>query len=180
VATSRTSPRDVLRLLAALLIGAYGFVRFANPEYWDLLDDVNLAIHEAGHVLFQPFGDPLVVMGGSLFQVMVPLAFVGYFLARREPYSASIVAAWVGASLANVARYIADARAQELPLLGGENVIHDWWYLLIEWDLLPQDLAIARLVRLVGALAFVVAVAGGIAFARGRPQPGPAAATVAS
>jgi hypothetical protein len=180
VATSRTSPRDVLRLLAALLIGAYGFARFGNPEYWDLLDDVNLAIHEAGHVLFQPFGDPLVVLGGSLFQVMVPLAFVGYFLARREPYSASIVAAWVGASLANVARYIADARAQELPLLGGENVIHDWWYLLIEWDLLPQDLAIARLVRLVGALAFVVAVAGSIAFARGRPQPGPAAATVAS
>jgi hypothetical protein len=158
--------RQVLRLVLALGIAAYGFVRVTNPEHWDLLDDANLAIHEAGHVLFQPFGDPLVVLGGSLFQVMVPLAFVGYFLVRREPYSASIVAAWVGVSLTNVALYIADARAQELPLLGGENVIHDWWYLLIEWDLLSSDLAIARWVRLAGALAVVVSVAGGIAFAR--------------
>jgi hypothetical protein len=160
------TPRHLLRILVALGIGAYGFVRLANPEYWDLLDDVNLAVHEAGHVLFQPFGDPLVILGGSLFQVIVPLAFVAYFLVRREVYSASVVTAWVGASLTNVARYIGDARAQELPLLGGENVIHDWWYLLIEWDLLPHDLAIARWVTMMGALAFVVAVGGCIAFAR--------------
>lgn len=168
---STPTTRHVLRLLLALGIAAYGFVRVTNPEHWDLLDDVNLAIHEAGHVLFQPFGDPLVVLGGSLFQVMVPVAFVAYFLVRREPYSASIVAAWVGVSLTNVALYIADARAQELPLLGGENVIHDWWYLLIEWDLLSSDLAIARWVRLAGGLAFVVSVAGGIAFAREARNP---------
>ena len=165
------TPRLLVRLLLALGIGGYGFVRLATPAHWDLLDDVNLALHEAGHVLFQPFGDPLVVLGGSLFQVMVPLAFVGYFLVRRDRFSASVVMAWVGASLANVALYIADARAQELPLLGGENVIHDWWYLLIEWDLLSSDLAIARWVRLAGALAFVVSVAGGIAFAREARNP---------
>ena len=62
--------------------------------------------------------------------------------------------------------YIGDARAQELPLLGGENAIHDWWYLLIEWDLLPQDLVIARWVRMAGALAFVVAVTGSVLFAK--------------
>jgi hypothetical protein len=168
---STPTARHVLRLLLALGIAAYGFVRVTKPEHWDLLDDVNLAIHEAGHVLFQPFGDPLVVLGGSLFQVMVPVAFVAYFLVRREPYSASIVAAWVGVSLTNVALYISDARAQELPLLGGENVIHDWWYLLIEWDLLSADLVIARWVRLAGALAFVVSVAGGIAFAREARNP---------
>lgn len=171
------TPRLLVRVGFAFLVGAYSVVRLANPDRWDLLDDVNLAIHEAGHVLFQPFGDPLVVLGGSLFQVLVPLAFVASFLVRRDPWSASVVLAWVGVSLTNVARYIADARAQALPLLGGENVIHDWWYLLIEWDLLAQDLAIARRVRMVAALVFIVAVAGCFIFARRFDGPRAVAST---
>lgn len=160
------NPRYALRLVVAVGLGLYGFARLRNAEYWDLLDDANLAIHEAGHVFFQPFGDPLVVLGGSLLQVLVPLAFVTYFLVRRDLFAASVVNAWLGASLGNLSLYIGDARAQALPLLGGENAIHDWWYLLIEWDLLPQDLAIARWVRMAGALAFVVAVTGGVLFAK--------------
>ena len=155
-----TIPRHLTRALTALALGVYGFVRLRNPEHWDLLDDVNLAMHEAGHVVFQPLGDTLGVLGGSLLQVIIPLAFVVYFLRQRETFSASVVGAWLGASLGNVALYIADARAQELPLLGGENAIHDWWYLLTEWDRLPQDLAIARWIRLAGALTFVAAVVG--------------------
>lgn len=159
-------PRRLLRLLVATALGMYGWMRFASAEYWDLLDDVNLAIHEAGHVVFAPLGDHPGVLGGSLFQVLVPAAFVVYFLVRQDRFAASVVMAWVGASLGNVARYIADARARDLPLLGGENVIHDWWYLLIEWDLLSHDLVIAQWVRMAGALAFVIAVTGGVLFSR--------------
>lgn len=159
-------PRQWLRLLVATGLGAYGWRRFANAEYWDLLDDVNLAIHEAGHVVFSPLGDHPGVLGGSLFQVLVPAAFVVYFLVRQDRFAASVVLAWVGASLGNVARYIADARAQDLPLLGGENVIHDWWYLLVEWDLLTRDLVIAQWVRMAGALAFVAAVTGAALYSR--------------
>jgi hypothetical protein len=150
----------MIRVAIALGIGAYGFVRLRNPEHWDLLDDVNLAIHEAGHVFLQPFGDPWVVLGGSLFQVLVPLAFVAYFHVRRDTGAASVVLAWVAASLSNVALYVGDARAQELPLLGGENTIHDWWYLLLEWDVLGSDAAIAGWIRMASGLAFVVSVVG--------------------
>lgn len=160
------NPRQLLRYLVAAGIAAYGLARFRNPEHWDLLDDVNLAVHEAGHVFFQPLGDPLVVLGGSLLQVMVPAAFVAYFLRRQDIFAASVVSAWLGASLTNVALYIGDARAQDLPLLGGENVIHDWWYLFTEWDLLPHDLTIANWVRLVGALAFVLSVTGCVLFGK--------------
>ena len=155
-----TTPRNLGRALTALGLGIYGFIRLRNPEYWDLLDDLNLAIHEAGHVVFQPLGDTLVVLGGSVLQVLVPLAFVLYFLRQREPFSAAVIGAWLGASLGNVALYIGDARAQELPLLGGENAIHDWWYLLTEWNLLDHDLAIGGWVRIAGVVTFVLAVAG--------------------
>jgi hypothetical protein len=155
-----TNHRQLTRLAVALGLGVYGFIRLRNPEHWDLLDDVNLAIHEAGHIFVQPLGETLVVLGGSLLQVIVPMLFIGYFLRQRETFSASVVAAWLGASLCNVALYIGDARAQVLPLLGGENVIHDWWYLLTEWDLLDHDLGIARWVRIAGALSFALAVLG--------------------
>ncbi|MGH7711823.1 MAG: hypothetical protein ACREOG_11105 [Gemmatimonadaceae bacterium] len=153
-------PHSPVRVLAVIGLAAYAFVRLRNPEHWDLLDDVNLAIHEAGHIFFQPLGDPLDVLGGSLFQILVPLAFVIYFFVKRDVFAASVVTAWVAASLGNVALYIADARAQELPLLGGENTIHDWWYLLTEWDLLAQDHTIAGWIRAASAMAFVLAVIG--------------------
>ncbi|MEW5917293.1 MAG: hypothetical protein AB1762_12850 [Gemmatimonadota bacterium] len=170
--------RSLPRVLAAVGLAAYAFVRLRNPEHWDLLDDVNLAIHEAGHVFFQPLGDPLVVLGGSLFQVLVPVAFVAYFVVRREWFAASVVTAWVAASLGNVARYVGDARAQELLLLGGENTIHDWWYLLTEWDLIEQDGAIAAWIRFASAMAFVVATLGAGWNARRAALTVPAPATV--
>lgn len=160
------TPRLVLRLLAAPVLALYAVRRLGDASYWDLLDDLNLAVHEAGHLVFQPLGDHPMVMGGSLFQVLVPLAFVGYFLGRRQPFSASVVLGWVAASLLNVGHYIGDARAQELPLLGGDDSIHDWWYLLTEWDLMPQDAAIAGAVRAAAILCWVLAAGGALAFAR--------------
>jgi hypothetical protein len=153
--------RTRVRIAALVLIAIYAIARVRNPEYWDPLDDLNLAVHEAGHYVFMPFGETLTVLGGSLFQIIVPAVFVGYFVRTRQRYAAAVTMTWVGASLLNVARYIGDARAQELPLLGGDNSIHDWWYLLINWDMLESDLTIARWVHFAGVVAFLIAIVGG-------------------
>jgi len=153
------------------LIAVYAVARVRNDEYWDLLDDLNLAVHEAGHLVFSAFGETMTVLGGSLFQVIVPAVFVGYFARTRQRYAAAVTVSWVGVNLLNVARYIADARAQELPLLGGEDSIHDWWYLLINWDLLRSDLIIARWVHFAGVVAFLSSLIGGafaVRHSRGR------------
>ena len=155
------------RIGGIVLVALYALRRLADAEHWDLLDDLNLAVHEAGHLVFAPLGEMMATLGGSLFQVLVPLAFVFYFARTRQRFAAAVTLAWVGASLLNVSRYIGDARAQELPLLGGENAVHDWWWILIEWDLLARDLVIARAVHASGALAFVGAVAIGAAAALG-------------
>jgi hypothetical protein len=151
------SPRPA-RLLGLLALGGYSLLRLTNIEWWDLLDYVNLAIHEAGHIVFLPFGDVMVALGGSLLQTLVPAIFVAYFLRARQRFAGAITMGWVGVNLIYVSRYISDARAQELPLLGGGNCIHDWWYVLISWDLLKSDLAIGRGVHLCAALVFVAAV----------------------
>ena len=64
-----------------------------------------------------------------------------------------------------------DARAQQLPLLGGEDSIHDWWYLLINWDLLRQDLVIARWVHFAGVVAFLSSLLWGAMTLSARAKP---------
>ncbi len=160
-ATPVTGSRTLARGAFTACVAIYAMVRLTDPTWWDLLDDVNLAVHEAGHVLFSPFGDIPGVIGGSLFQVMIPAIFAGYFFRSGQRFSGAITLAWVAQSLVNVAVYIKDARAQDLALLGGENSIHDWWYILINWDLLQLDQQIGGFVHFVAALVFLTALALG-------------------
>jgi len=165
--------RARVRVAALVVIAIYAIARLRNPEYWDPLDDLNLAVHEAGHLVFSPFGETVTILGGSIFQVIVPAAFVAYFIRTRQRYAAAVTMSWVAVNLLNVARYIGDARAQDLPLLGGDDSIHDWWYLLINWDMLPRDLTIARWVHFSGVVAFLTAIVGGAWYARRISRNGP-------
>ncbi len=89
------------------------------PMLGSFLDLVDLPIHETGHLVFRPFGEFLGVAGGSLFQVIVPAVFVGYFVTRMQYYSAAVVLFWVGQSLLNVWVYAADAVVMQLVLTSG-------------------------------------------------------------
>jgi hypothetical protein len=51
---------------------------------------------------------------------------------------------------------MADARAQELPLVGGGE--HDWANILSRHGLLDQDTAIAHVVRTIGWIGMVACV----------------------
>ena len=129
--------------------------------------NVDLIFHEAGHVLFMPFGRIMTLLGGSAFQVLVPLmlviAFLGY---NQDGFAASVCLWWAGQSLMDLAPYIADARALILPLLGGGTGAdrpgsHDWENLLKYWGLLDSDIAIARAVDAIGSGILLMALAWG-------------------
>jgi hypothetical protein len=138
--------------------------------YIPLVGDIDLAIHEFGHMLFMPFGiqllgNTMVILGGSLTQVAFPLIFVGYFLRRRDDgmrrdlFAAMVCLWWSAINLLDVAIYCADSRAGQLMLLDGstgqESDGHDWNNLLTRWGWLEHDTLIARWMR---AIAFVVCV----------------------
>src|ERR1700755_2634051 len=110
--------RDPVKLVVAALAAVYfGWCAY-DPHRWHFIDGVNLIIHEAGHVVFMPFGEFITVAGGSLFQLIVPAAFALYFYRRGQLFSAALVLFWLGQSLLNVAVYAGDALKVELPLLG--------------------------------------------------------------
>lgn len=175
-ASSGVSPRAVrlARLAFLAFLALYGVASFRTPAAGRLLDGVDLAIHETGHLVFAPFGEFLAVLGGTLFQLLVPAVFVAHFLWRGERYGAAVCLWWVAQNCWHISVYVADARAQELPLVGGGE--HDWAYLLSEMGWLARDLALGRAVHGMGVALFVAALGLGLvatlaAPAASEPEP---------
>jgi hypothetical protein len=146
------------KLIFACLAGLYFLWCAWNPYEWHVIDGVNLLIHEAGHLFFRPLGEFMMIAGGSLFQVIMPAIFVGYFVRQKNSYSAAMVLFWVGESILNVSVYAADSLALQLPLLGGEDSIHDWNYMLGQLGMLKSTSTIAGLIRFLGSAVIVFAL----------------------
>lgn len=147
------------KLALAALFGAYFLKCLFDGSNWHFIDGANLAIHEAGHVVFMPFGQFIYVLGGSLFQVMVPLFMVLYFYRTRQRYSGALTLFWVGESIVNVSIYARDAVVRQLPLITGDINSHDWHYLLSELGWLPHTELVADLIFSMGVGAILFAIA---------------------
>ncbi len=160
------------RIGFAAFLAVYGLACMTSPETGRLLDNVDLAIHETGHLVFAPFGEFMGFLGGTLFQLILPGAFVAYFHRRRERYATGVVLWWVAQNCWNISVYAADARSRRLPLVGGGE--HDWTYLLLRLGLLEHDWLVAKLFHFAGIVIFGAAMyvafrhAGGMAAQRAR------------
>jgi len=131
-----------------------------------LLHLVNLPFHEAGHVLFRPFGRFMTSLGGTVGQLLIPLICLLVILIKtRDTFGAAICLWWFGENFLDIAPYINDARTGVLPLVGGNfgnsspYGFHDWEYLLAETGLLHFDYALAKAAHLFGSMLMALAVA---------------------
>lgn len=162
------------KLIFAVLLAAYFLWIAYDPMQGSFLDNVDLPIHETGHLLFRPFGELMSIAGGSLFQVIFPAVFVGYFIWQRSFYSAAIVLLWVGQSILNVWVYAADAVVMRLVLTSGwtgaEGSFHDWNYLLTETGLLGSTKTIAGVIRFIGTLTVIAASVAAVYFSFTSPD----------
>lgn len=127
---------------------------------------VNLPFHEAGHILFSPFGSFFHVLGGTLGQLLAPFVVLSAFLRNRNPFGAAAGLWWLGESFLDIAPYMDDARAGQLPLLGGvtgsevENY-HDWEVILTRLGWLQHDHLIARISFAFGTILMLLALVWG-------------------
>jgi hypothetical protein len=160
------------RLGLTAFLALYGAFLAFTPDHFGLVDSLDLPIHEAGHPLFAIFGEFIGYAGGTLMQLLVPAAFFAYFWRRGDRHAATVMLWWIAQNLFNISRYIADARIQELPLVGGGE--HDWAYLLGELGLLRQDHAIADVVHFVGVILLIASSLWGWIYASVLRVPPPA------
>lgn len=132
-----------------------------DPMGPNLFGGINFGAHEFGHLFFSFGGEWLTVAGGSLMQLLVPIgAAAALAVTAQDWFGVAACGTWLASSFANLAPYIADARAQDLDLLSfsEDGAGHDWHYLLAHAGRLKQDTAIARSVKFVSALVLVISV----------------------
>jgi len=139
-----------------VLVGGY------PPISDSFMHDVNLVFHEAGHVIFWPFGRFMTVLGGTLNQWLIPFVVLCAFLLKtRDTFGATIGLWWLGQSFMDAAPYINDARAGRLILLGGttgrdQPGYHDWENILGDLGWLEYDHAIAGMTNAIGVILMLL------------------------
>ena len=116
-----------------------GVRQFGSTEYASLFGAVNLGVHEAGHFVFAPFGEVMHAAGGTILQLIAPIAAALMFLRQPDWFAASVCLGWLSTNVHHVGTYMADAEAMALPLVTvgpADSVSHDWRFLFERFDLL--------------------------------------------
>jgi hypothetical protein len=148
--------------LIAWLI-AYGlFLWYAarDTEGFLFLDHANLVFHEAGHMFFSWFGHTIMILGGTLGELLVPLGVGVYLALRRETAGVAFASVWFFENFLYIGTYMADARAETLPLVGtGDTLDHDWNILFSQWGVLMHDRQIGAATRGLGWCGMIATLA---------------------
>jgi hypothetical protein len=120
-------------------------------------------IHEFGHILFRPFGEFMMPLGGSLFQAGLPLVFAGVFLVKnRDPFAAAVMLWWSAVAVMDIAPYVYDAQEPVHVLLTGrtgDTGSHDFVDVLADLGLLGRARAVGYLVHRFGIAMLLVSFA---------------------
>ena len=136
-----------------------------NAPNFLFVDFANLAIHEAGHPLFgifagageAGFGYTLMILGGTLAELIAPFACFAYFFFKRETTGAAFCVFWFFENFLYIGTYMADARTLALPLVGSGD--HDWEILFTHWNVLMHAEQIGHVIRFLGWLGMLAVVA---------------------
>ena len=161
-----------LRLVVALFLIWYFMSSAFSVEKWHFIDNLDLIIHQAGHLIFLLSGEFVTVIGGSFVQIVIPVAFVIFFIIRKDYYLTSLFLMWLGYNLVNVSIYMADATTMVLPLPGWKPFPSDWNYIFGALHIMNWSKQIAFLVDIVGIIVIIT----GAVFAvinSGRADTGP-------
>ncbi len=125
-------------------------------------------IHEAGHLLFLPFGTFLIHAGGSITEVLFPLLLVILFLYRQAYFTATVFLYWVSIGLHSAAQYIGQAQSvipegvmlwTPAGIAITETPIHgDWTWALLEINAIGRTFSIAAKVEYASKAVLLLAI----------------------
>lgn len=138
----------------------YGWLAVARGGDVPVLWFMQLAVHEAGHRVFIPFGEYTMILMGSGSEIVVPLLIgLGCIVWKRKRnlIAAGMCAAVAAGACVHTAAYIYDAPRGEGTLIGGTE--SDWLVILDRyWDTLYKADIYARWMRTAALLVWLAGV----------------------
>lgn len=93
-------------------------------------------------------GHTVMLLGGTLGELIVPLACAAAFFFQRQIYGFAFCLFWFFENFLYLGTYMADARTSSLPLINSDE--SDWTLLFGQWNILLYDQEIGHFFRLLG------------------------------
>lgn len=114
---------------------------------------VQFGVHEVGHIVFM-FAPPIVAaLAGSVCEVLFPVLVVVAAVRAKSYWAVVFGLLWVMMALMSVGNYMADARAQQMMLMGpSPDPIHDWNFIFGELGWLEADVVLGTITKVVGGI----------------------------
>lgn len=126
---------------------------------------IQFGIHEAAHIVLMFMPPVFTAAAGSLSEI----AFTGlitYAAVRAKAYFAMVFCmVWMMLAMTSAGNYMADSRAQQMPLIGpGENPQHDWHFVFSQLGWLDYDTIIGTTVKIGGDVIGLIGLLIGLYF----------------
>jgi len=114
---------------------------------------IDFGVHEVSHIVVAFLPPLAVAAAGSIGEIGFTFLIL-YATLKAKSYFATVFAAlWVMLGFMSVGRYMADARAQVLPLMGpGDAPQHDWNFIFSQLGWLNADTIIGGTVSAIGVI----------------------------
>ncbi|MGA3324075.1 MAG: hypothetical protein ABSF45_06345 [Terriglobia bacterium] len=138
--------------------GIFPLYAFRNRSVHLLIDYVFVPIHEDGHLLFSYFGHTLMVAGGTILQLGVPVMLAIHFAFQRQPTGTALCSFFFFENVLNVATTMAESRRMDLQYVtvgDPDFAEHDWLTMFSQMCVLEYDTKIAAVVRVIGWLGMI-------------------------
>ncbi len=124
---------------------------------------IEFGVHEASHLFAIFLPHIFTAAAGSIGEVTFTILIVIAALKSRAYFAAIFGALWVMLAMNSAGQYMADARAQQMSLVGfSDRTVHDWHFVFGQLGWLPADTIIGNTVRGAGDLVGAIALGFGI------------------
>lgn len=150
------------------IFGAYLFIKLLGfrlsepaPSFFiSIAQSFDFVLHEMAHLFTAFLPAILTAAAGSVSELLLGLVLILTAFWVRSYFASLFCFLWFMLATQATADYMADARAQNLPLVsfGGGDPIHDWNFVFTKLGILQQDTVIAGMVRGTGILAAVASL----------------------
>ena len=116
-------------LLVAAMLYTFFFFRQVDINYGDLGGHLLWLLitpwHEAGHLVFRPFGQFMHIAGGTIMQHMFPIVLGVALLRSRNPFGAALCFWLLGYSVIYTGWYMHDAGDPQAMMVSGKSSAED-------------------------------------------------------
>jgi len=154
-----------------LYAGIFALLVWQLTKFWgnwsegitSIFYNIHAPIHEVGHTvaMMARMNETIVILAGSVFQIMTPVAIAIYFCVKGDYRALSLCLGWFGFAVIEMGIYMYDANLGRLNLVVPfmtvpEDAEGDFTRLFRMWDCLEQGCRIGTITAYIG-YAFVFA-----------------------